>query len=234
MNNNNNKNNNRKGLPLSGSETVFTENKWSTKKGVRHNNCYSYAADNYSNTRVQKAVPGGMIAKRNGKAPNYDAPLSCPNLAPKVVGDNPEAVYRADADAPCKQGYYKIMMFVDPGEGSPWGGDFHFYKQHKDVNYTVHEGDSLSSIARTFRVTVDFLRRHNPGVSDSPRVGSKVFVPNVNAWSHKMGHATGALLTDSCGKIIKDPRRACRSYSHTYKDFCGGFCVKKNGNVKTV
>jgi len=220
-----------KNLPLSGSETVFTENKWSTTKGVRHNNCYSYAANNYSNTRVQKAVPGGMVAKREGRSPNYDAPLSCANLVPKVVGDNPESVYRiADVDAPCKQGFYKIMMFVDPGEH--FDGDFHFYKQHKDVEYRVQEGDTLETIARMFSVTVEYLRKHNPKVSPSP--GSKILVPNVNAWSHKMGHATGALLTDSCGKIIKDPRKACRVYSHNYKNFCGGFCVRRDGNVKTV
>ena len=228
--------NNKNGLPLSGSETLFTENKWSTTKGVRHNNCYSYAANNYSNTRVQKAVPGGMIAKREGRSPNYDAPLSCANLVPKVVGDNPEGVYRvADVDAPCKRGFYKIMMFVDPGRD--YDGDFHFYKQHKDVEYRVQEGDTLQIIARMFYVTVEYLLKHNPKVSSNAdlRPGTtKVFVPDVNAWSHKMGHATGALITDSCGKIIKDPRKACRAYSHNYKNFCGGFCVRRNGNVKTV
>ena len=54
---NNNKNNNNskkrvigrklKGLPLSGSEPVYSEKKWGSKKGIRSNNCYDYAFNDY-------------------------------------------------------------------------------------------------------------------------------------------------------------------------------------------
>jgi hypothetical protein len=140
-------------------------------------------------------------------------------------------VYAEKSEVPCKKGYYKVMMFVDSKDVNM--SDFHFYKQHRDVDYTLHEKDTIPKIARMFRVTPAFIRRHNPDAPTPGTPGTKLFLPGVNVWSHKLGHATGALLVDSCGRIIKDPRKACRSYSHKYKDFCGGFCAKKSGQART-
>ena len=217
------------GLPTSGSEPVFEELPWSLKKGVKGNNCYSYAMDNYANAnrRPIKAVPGDVA-----KLPDlpYDKPMDCKVLTKRVLADNPHTVYAEKSEVPCKKGYYKVMMFVDSKDVNM--SDFHFYKQHRDVDYTLHEKDTIPKIARMFRVTPAFIRRHNPDATPGTP-GTKLFLPGVNVWSHKLGHATGALLVDSCGRIIKDPRKACRSYSHKYKDFCGGFCAKKGGQART-
>lgn len=211
-------------LPISGSEPTFHEKPWGTKKGIKNSNCYSYSMDNYSNRRPVKAVPGDRAGMGD-----LQEPLSCPDLSRRVLADNPKTVYREVPEKSCKKGYYKVMMFVDSSDVLM--GDFHFYRQHKDVDYTVHDDDTLESIARMFRVSTAFIRKHNQGASEI-REGVVLHLPNVNVWSHKLGHATGALLKDSCGKAIKDPRKACRSYSHTYKDFCGSFCAKR-GSVRT-
>lgn len=228
-----NRNANRRGLPTSGSEPVFDEDPWSTENGVTHNNCYSYAMDNFeSKRRTRKAVPGD----RAGLGDLPDGPLSCKPLHKRVLQDNPASVYAAGPRDACKPGFYKVMMFIDADKEY---GDFHFYKQHRHVIYRTVKGDTLRSIAKMFRVTVAYVRAHNKrrlnaatSNAETLRPGTRIALPRVNVWSHKLGHATGALLLDSCGKVITDPRDACRSYSHTYKDYCGSFCAKK-GSVRT-
>jgi hypothetical protein len=207
-----------KTLPTSGYEPVFMEIPWGTPKGIVNNNCYSFALDDYSESRPIKAVPGDVA----GVDPPFDH-LTCTELKRRVLADNPGAVYSERPSKTCRKGYYKVQMFIDSRD--PDFADFHWYRQHRDVLYTIKPGDTLESIAKFFGRSVAYIRKHNPAIS---RATKNLFLPRVNVWAHKLGHATGPLLQDSCGKAIKDPRKACRSYdSHTYNTYCSSYCVKR-------
>lgn len=213
-----------KGLPLSGSEPVFTEKKWGSKKGIGGNNCYDYAFNNYSNYRTQKSSPGNKSGGRNNLGPIR----SCGTLPKSVVSNNPSNVYRVKAEYRCRPGYYKTMMFVAPSKGKNFfnSGDFHFYKQHGQVEYKVKNGDSYTSIAKFFGVPVSRVKK-----AGALKVGKHIKF-NANVFSHKRGWATGPLLVDSKGKLIKDPRKSGRNYPGlNYKNYCSSFCVKRSGVV---
>jgi len=206
-----------KKLPLSGGEQKFKYNPW-LSKGVRSNNCYAYAVGDYKNHRLQKSVPGN----RSGMSNKYHSYTHCKGLSRRVLSDNPGKIYKCNPDTKCKPGYYKIMMVVAPYYKGI-GGDFHFYKQHGQVQYRIKDGDTYSSISKAFRVPVGRIR------SCGPLKNSKMIRFKTNVFSHKMGWGTGPLLRDACGKIIIDPRKACRKYTLNYSRFCSAFCVKNIG-----
>lgn len=208
---------NKKQLPLSGSEVIFSRLPWKTK-GRRSNNCYAYAVNSYKEDRLRKSVPGNV----SGLSSFPHTYTHCNDLKRRVISDNPKKVYSSNPNSRCKKGFYKIMMFVAPN-GILGYGDFHFYKQHNKINYTVRKNDTQSSIAKKFGIPLYRVKKN------SPLVRGKNIVLDVNVWSHKLGWATGPLLSDSCGKVIKDPRSACRKYSHNYKTYCNSFCVKNKG-----
>jgi len=215
----------KKALPLSGSEPVYTERKWGSKKGIGNDNCYDYAFGNYSPYRTQKSSPGN----RGGKTNNNFAPIrSCGTLPKRVISDNPTKVYKVKAEMACRPGFYKAMMFVAPaGKRNLFNsGDFHFYKQHGKVEYKPKKGDTYEKIAKFFGVPVTRIRRAGAIVP------GKVMKFNANIFSHKRGWATGPLLVDSKGKIIKDPRKAGRNYpGMNYTEYCSSFCVKNKGVI---
>lgn len=191
--------------PTSGYEHNFKLEPWLTK-GRRSNNCYAYAVHDFEKYRSNKSVPGGVSSTK------------CKDLTRGVLSDNPKKVYKSRADQKCKKDYYKIMMVADPGS------DFHFYKQHSTVNHVVQDGETINSIAKMWGVPWCRVKRVGP-----IRPGKKLRFKG-NYFSHKRGWATGPLLLDACGKIIKDPRKACRNYQVlNYTKYCGSFCVKKNG-----
>ncbi len=82
--------------------------------------------------------------------------------------------------------------------------------------------ETLLTVLLNFRCPISRIKKHDPFIA-----GKKIQF-KVNTWSHKMGWATGPLLTDSCGKAIKDPRKACKNYSFNYKNYCSSMCVRKN------
>lgn len=207
-------------LPLSGSEPTYSKpSKWDTQAGVRSNNCYNYAFDNYASRRKNKTVPGDRSGYRHDIS--YS---SCPPLKKRLLDDNKGMIYEEHPTIPCKEGFYKTMMFVSSKEEDGYG-DFHFYRQNKDVVYEVRKGDSSASIAMNFAVPEYNIVRANGG-SKVVVPGKKLLIENANVFSHKLGWATGGLITDSCGKIIKDPRKACRDHALSYDLFCGSYCVK--------
>lgn len=219
-----NKVNKVKELPLSGSEPVYTERRWGSKSGIENDNCYDYAFGNYSPHRTQKSSPGNRSGSRN----NFNAIRSCGTLPSRVISDNPTKVYKVKAEMACRPGFYKAMMFVAPaGKGNPFNsGDFHFYKQHGRVEYKPKKGDTYEKIAKFFGVPVTRVRR------SGAIVPGKIMRFNANIFSHKRGWATGPLLVDSKGKIIKDPRKAGRHYPGlNYSDYCSSFCVKNKGVI---
>jgi hypothetical protein len=213
-------------IPPSGSEPSFA-NKWARPKGVRSNNCYDYAFDDFRTNRKHKSVPGDRSGFSHDLG--YD---SCYPLKDRLLLDNPGNVYREHPKVPCKEGFYKTMMFVSSKKqrGEDYG-DFHFYRQDKDVIYEVKDGDTVASVSRFLGVPVGDVLRSNKN-SSKLAPGSKLLVQNANLFTHKLGWATGGLITDSCGKTIKDPRQACRKHAVDYDRFCGSYCVRKGG-VKT-
>jgi LysM repeat protein len=207
--------------PMNGHEVMFTLEPWHTK-GRRSNNCYAYAVNDYETFRIQKSVPGSMVG-RNG----FHTYTHCKGIADRVVADNPKKVYKTKAMTKCRPGFYKIMMVVAPT--NKYGnktGDFHFYKQHSKLQHIVKAGDTYASISRMYKVPYSRVLKVGAGRRLIP--GRKLVIP-VNLFSHKQGWATGPLLKDSCGRLIKDPRKACRKYGYNYSKYCSSFCVKNKG-----
>lgn len=209
-------------LPTTGYEEIYGDKKWKMRRGIRSNNCYSYAMGDYRPHRRHKAVVGDLGGYKHDIL--YD---SCTPLKKRLLEDNPGRVYPVEATEPCKAGFYKIMMFVSSKRDDSAYGDFHFYKQHRDVVYAVQPGDTAESIASFFGIPVE-------RVTGGGRLkeGAEIYLKNVNVFSHKLGWATPSLLTDSCGKSIKDPQKACRKYTLDYDTFCGAYCVRAR-RVKT-
>ena len=216
-----NRNKNNGELPLSGSEHEFKHAPW--VKVIMSNNCYAYAFHDLRKWRPHKSVPG----VRSTGVLNSDY-THCKGIARKIVEDNPGKVRVVRYDKKCPKGYYKVMMVVAPKDrNGNHGGDFHFYKQHGVVNYTVREGDTMDQMVRFFKVPKARL------IEAANRVGG--FGPGktmrfvCNCFSHKMGWATGPLLVDSKGLLIKDPRKAGRRYGLDYSKYCNSFCVANKG-----
>lgn len=201
-----NKNANKNNMPTSGSEETFSEDTYGTSKGRLGNNCYQWAIDAYADRANFKLQPG-EIAGLGG-----DVDLSdCRDLKRRVLADLKGDIYSANADKPCRRGFYKIMSVLAKDS------DYHWYKQNRDVLVRT-DRHTAEDIARTFRVPV----------ANVAMGGSHAMVLGADVWSHKQGNATGPLLKDACGKIIKDPRKACRDYPvYKYDTFCSAYCVRK-------
>jgi LysM repeat protein len=208
--------------PKSGSEHVFTLKKWGGKVGVKNNNCYAYAVNDFVSFRQSKAQPGER-ANIKGNGP-YD---SCKRLNESVIADNPKRVYAAKAMTKCKPGYYKIMMFISKCKRNAYlcQGDFHFYKQHSKTEYKVKKDDTHESIAAFFSVPVIRVKR-----AAAVLKRGEIITFKADFFSHKRGWATGPLITGAHGKLIKDPRTISRDYPGiNYDTICSSFCVKNTG-----
>lgn len=232
-------------IMVNGAEPTFTEAGWSSTKGVKNNNCYSYAMNNFSTNRPYKAVPGDRSGFNHNLT--YDR---CPELVQRLLADNPDMIYKEVPNNTCAPNFSKIMMFVGSREGN--FGDFHFYKHHNDIEYLVKKGDTIDSVAKFLQVdrqkvidAVKLTSNTNKNIAKSSYTtnslspGQKLFFKNFrtrdnkSAWSHKLGWATGAILNDSCGKLITDPRNSCRKFSTIdYTKYCGTFCIR-NGIAKS-
>lgn len=237
-------------LPLSGAEPVFSYMGWGDV-GKHRDNCYDYAFGD-DHRRLVKSVPGDRSRK---PFPNSNF-TNCRGFVKRVLADNPKTVYRCkNPSTVCRRGYYKVMSFVAPtniyGNST---GDFHWYKQHKAVRYRIRAGDTVSGLARFFKVSPltikkSLMSQKRPLRNDDGMIANsnmkinmrqkgpllkpgRVITFPVNAWSHKQGWATGPLMIDASGKLITDPRKANRNYGYRYSKFCSAFCVKA-GRVHT-
>lgn len=207
-----------KKLPLSGSEETYTNAVYGSPKGKRNNNCYAWAIGHYRNGGGVKLQPGNL-ARLTGNM----SLKSCKDLKKRALADakapGQKSMYVVKPESPCQAGYYKVMAFLAKNT------DYHWYRQHKDVMYAVRAGNSLTSIAKKMGVPPRKLTA--PGGKTTLSPDNVVHVKNADVWSHKQGFATGPLLEDACGKIIADPRKACRDYGpYNYKTFCGAYCVQ--------
>ena len=95
------------------------------------------------------------------------------------------------------------------------------FRNRQRVEYKPKKGDTRTSIAKFFKI---------PVAKVPPVVPGKIMKIRANVFSHKRGWATGPLLTDAKGNIIKDPRKAGRNYNGlNYNTYCSSFCVKNKG-----
>ena len=214
-------------LPPGETETVYRAMPWGSKTGIRSANCFAYAFDLYEPKKRVKAQPGDIAARRRGFADRQaeakatgarlSEELTCPKLRQKVLDDFGDKIYVEKADKPCKNPFWKVMIAIAPGKKEI--DDYHTYREHKHLLLDVPVGADLGALARLYRV----------GEGDVVRLDKKkVFVQNANVWASKHGFATGALLTDTCGKPIFDPRKACRKVGKMdYKIMCDSFCIRK-------
>lgn len=198
-----------KKLPTSGSETPYTPGMFPRRKG----NCYSFALNEA--TPDEKLQPGNLASNRDRRSPamSRDPASSCAAIAAQMRLDSKGSgrSYESNATSKCRAGYYKIATVLAPGS------DFHYYRQVGDVSFRPARGATRASISEAFGVPVSGVTVRRTGMATVRRPG---------VWAHKRGLATGALLGDSCGKPIKDPRKACRDYGNLdYKKFCGFWCV---------
>lgn len=198
-----------KKLPTSGSETPYTSGMFPRRKG----NCYSFALNKA--TPDDKLQPGDLatnLNRRTSPAMARDPASSCAAISAQMRLDSKGGrMYEAKASTKCKAGFYKIASVLAPGS------DFHYYRQVGDVNFRPARGATRASISKAFGVVPARVTVHRTG---------EVTVKRPGVWAHKRGLATGALLGDSCGKPIKDPRKSCRDYGNLdYKKFCSFWCV---------
>jgi hypothetical protein len=190
--------------------------------GTGQNNCYAYAINYYRNSGDDKLQPGDLAGIKG----SIDL-TNCRDLIRRALADGRamgwDLQYVGDRDT-CSKGHYKIIAVLAPNE------DFHWYRFHKDVLYRVKTPRARQDLAAEFGVPVSNVII--PGDhANRADMGSLVLIRGANAWSHKQGFsADGPLLRDACGKIIKDPRVACRAYGKdlNYSVVCGAFCLQKN------
>ena len=224
--------------------TLFKWDPWGSM-GRHHDNCYDYAFGLNNIRSVNKDVPGNMSGN---KAWGLTF-TKCDGIAKRVLEDYRGLAYRCKPSDPCPPGYYKVMNFVAPN-----GGDFHWYRETNGVRYKTRPGDTVTGLARFFRVTPAVIRaavakgtrpmsasngrisntnRNLPVLNQMVHSGSGAIRPGkviqfpVRLWSHKQGFATGPVLVDASGKTITDPRRANRAYPGlNYSKFCSAYMVK--------
>lgn len=223
--------------------TIFKWDPWGSM-GRHHDNCYDYAFGLNNMSSVNKNVPGNMSGNKAWGLTFQ----TCTGIAKRVLEDYKGLAYRCTGNTPCKPGYYRVMNFVAKE------GDFHWYRQTTAVRYKIRAGDTVTGVAKFFRVTPMVIRQamsratrptsaSNGRISNSRnnlsllnafiRQGHGVMPPGkviqfpVRLWSHKQGFATGPVLVDASGKTITDPRRANRNYPGlNYSRFCSAYCVR--------
>ena len=191
--------------------------------GTGQNNCYAYALDVYKDSGDAKLQPGDL-AGLNG---NVDL-KNCDSLVARALADGRAMGWdlryvgcETRGRACSQRGAYMIVAVVAPNN------DFHWYRHHKDLLYRVQTPRSIAHLAKEFGVSTKDITI--PGMTKEAIAGDLVLIKNANVWSHKRGFSEeGPLLKDACGKVIKDPARACRKYGGLdYKKVCGAFCLKK-------
>jgi len=224
--------------------TLFKWDPWGSM-GRHHDNCYDYAFGLNNIRSLDKNVPGNMSGNKAWGLTFQ----TCTGIAKRVLEDYYGLAYRCKtATQACAPGYYKVMNFVAKE------GDFHWYRETSAVRYKTRPGDTVTGLAKFFRVKPSVIQAalpkatrprtlSNGRISNKPTnlplldllvkkgkgyvLPGKVIQIPVKLWSHKQGFATGPVLVDASGKTITDPRRADRKYPGlNYSQFCSAYCVK--------
>jgi hypothetical protein len=186
---------------------TYTDLVYGSPQGIRNNNCYAWAIGHFRDSGNNKLQPGDLSPSSSAESPmNLQ---SCGSLQRRAREDlGPDARTLGPKGA-CPEGWHAARAFLDPGK------DYHWYRHHKDV--LVRTNSRPTSLANRLGLS-------RSAVTGS---GSLLLARGANLYSHKRGLATGPLLEDSCGRLIKDPERACRDYGDLkYTKSCGGMCVR--------
>lgn len=124
-----------------------------------HNNCYSYAFNDFQVTATGKVQPGEL----SGLLPLEEEDYTCENFKRRILLDFPETIIKSIHDtSPCPCGYHKAFLALDSAGDFR---DYHFYKQRagniwthkpgtKKVEYVDYSGNII-----TDPLTAD--RQHN-------------------------------------------------------------------------
>lgn len=212
--------------PTNTKET-YSDLLYSTPLGTRENNCYAWALDYYKDSGEVKLQPGDLSG--------MNAPVDltgCSDIVKRALADAKAMGWSLQYlgphvnDSECPRGHYKIVAVIAPNE------DFHWYRHHRDLLYRVKTPRTLQDLAQEFQVSENAITipmSNTTNVSRRVNAGTVVLIRGANVWSHKQGFSPdGPLLKDSCGNVIKDVEKACRSYPGlNYTMVCGYFCFKK-------
>jgi len=195
-------------LPLSGSEELFTDFVYGSGIEKKSNNCYSFAIDWFGKNK-KKLQPGEI-----SKTLKSDDDLTDPKtLKERVLADlatKKNGGYLGKPCVKCKEGYYKVMAFVDRKK------DYHWYRQLGNAIVDTN-GKNINTLAKNMNVKKEQL--------DVPENSDKVLVKNSGIWAHKRGLAE-LTVKDASGKYITDPRKANRDYDTlNYNTYVATFCI---------
>jgi hypothetical protein len=170
-------------LPLSGYEPIFDPRDYS----IIGFNCYDYAIgyqDKRNNKKPHnnKSTPGGRNFTNNV--------TRCAGLNKGILKDNPKAIKKcSNPNKVCGRGYYKIMSFVSPGN------DFHFYRQVQTVRYKIAAGNTVTGLARYFKVSPSVIRAAakklktptnlvNGNINSNSNLSNIAQAKNANKWKN--------------------------------------------------
>lgn len=147
-------------LPMSGSEPKYNPRQWNKDPVLKKNhNCYAYVLDDLVYGRENKPQPGTWsntgVDLDETRARKYD---SCPEMLGRVMADN-SSIYQIDEAEPCRNGYYKGYLVLDPGK------DYHFYRQDSNGFFSHKRGklDVEDKDAAQNRIEVPRLAAKNYG-----------------------------------------------------------------------
>jgi hypothetical protein len=121
-------------LPTSGSEPQYFAPAWNNPFIGPGNNCYAYACDDASDLRINDCdfpQPGSTA----GEAPCDRSEFTVDLLRRRAAADGLAIVPSGREDLPPPEGFYKIALFVAPGE------DYHWYRQDDDGYWSHKLGD---------------------------------------------------------------------------------------------
>lgn len=202
-------------IPTSGSEPTCTRKPYGTKRGTISANCYQYAIQKATLKPYRKLQPGNLSGN---EGVNFSL-SNCHPAKQRVIDDIVKKGNGCEStfDSACKPGFSKIALLLSKNN------DFHFLRQNGDVIYISEPNDTVTSIAKKFRVSLS-----NVGTKKITKTGQRVRVTRANVWSHKRGTAFPPTLYDAKGKIIFDPRKASFDYGTlNYNKICSVFCVRQ-------
>ena len=200
-----------KKLPLSGSEEPFTNFVYGSKTGKKSNNCYAFAIDWLENKN--KKLQPGELSKTLKPTDDLTNPKTLKERVTADLATKKDGGYMSSPCVKCREGYYKVMAFIDPGN------DYHWFRQMGAAVIDT-EGKNINTLARNMNV--------NKKQINLPDESNKALVTNSGLWAHKRGLAE-LTIKDASGKFIIDPRSANRKYDNLdYTKYVGTWCINKN------
>jgi hypothetical protein len=158
--------------PTTGDEPSYEPKKWNSNPNIKNShNCYTYMLDDINPygqkicdtygikkcKLISKPIPGHYTG-------NTQHTSTCDTIMRGMMMDNPD-IYKIDFNSPCKKGYYKGALVVDPFL------TYHFFRQDNNSywsqknghdNATNRDGDGyLITDPKYAKPTYDVSNRYN-------------------------------------------------------------------------